>query len=916
MTQYVLAGWFACCCAAWSPVLVSGQVLGPRERPAGPAKLEAPQTAESVLRAIEIPYLSEEERAAKRVFHGLWTETDLETPRLRAQAALMAGVYDDRSFSEAAADPADRAEAAFRRGEPERTLGLIEGVDSPRAVRLRAEALEMLGRYEEAKAAVAPLVRELLTKPATDPAKLVEGVLAMNVKARLEGRPGRDYQNMLDLLVRAQQNLDRLYWPALLAQAELLYEHDNSPEAHEAAVQTLTLNPACADAWRLIARIAVDGFAFDRAELISQAMANLIRRLDPDTGRTSAFGDLILARASMRQNDALMAQELVLRVLNRYPTMREAMALEAATEAMLFEYEAADEMLESLDVLSPGTPIGHYEVGRALSESRQYAKAAEYLEEAARRQPNWAAPVIELGLMEMQSGRDTRALSALRRAVELDPYNTRAANSLRLVEDLTKYETVESPHFIVRHPGGIIRIMAEEMTGPLERIHGIVAGAMQHEPAQKTTIELLPDHQTFAVRITGMTGIHTIAAATGPVIAMEIPREGKRHEGEYDWVRVVQHEYTHTVTLSRTNNRIPHWFTEAAAVFMEPSPRDYPTCQMLVAALTGQAGMRLFDMQQINIAFVRPRPKSNDRALAYAQGHWMYVYIVEKWGASAPLRLMDLYSIGIREDQAMREVLGVPQEVFIESFREWAGRDAASWGMLPEKSLIQLLIEETMADPVAGKAAMEQLSAYALGTAFTISGVEGARRYRVKLLQPEGEVIDRLLARAPGHPDVLQLRVESELEARNGNADASMIPLLEEYAAARPVDPMPHRHLARLYLAGNDPDMAIPHLEYLDVREQKSTAYAVELAQRYAARGEFEKAHAKAERATQMAPFRPSLREAAAAISIQAGDLAAAERHIAALTELEPQHDIHRERLKRIREMQAQAPPQEAVNAH
>lgn len=900
MIRWHAAGAAAALMATWFVAPVSAQVFEPR--PSAARRLQPPELSEAVRRAIDIPYLSEQERSAKRVFHGVWTEGDLASPARRAKAALIAGVYDDRSLFDPAAEPADRAEAALIRGDPDRTLGLLAGMEGARALRLRAEAYEALGRFDEALAAVTPVVHALLTRRATDPAELVEGVRAMGVKARLEGRPGRDYQNMLDLLVQAQQQLDRLYWPALLAQAELLYDKDNSPEANKAIAELLSLNPSCAAAWALLGRLAVDSFNFDRVEQVAEVLNGLATRLDPGRDSTSPAGDLLQARARMRQSDALLAQELVQRVLDRFPSMREALALQAAAEALLFEYEGADELLAALDALSPGTPIGYFEVGRALSEARQYDRAAEYLEEASRRQPNWAPPVIELGLLEMQSGRDARALTALRRAVELDPFHTRARNSLTLVEELAAYETVEAPHFLVRFPRGVLGVMAREMVEPLEEIHRIVAGAIEHEPARKTTIELLPDHQTFAVRITGMTGIHTIAAATGPVIAMEAPKEGKRHQGVYDWVRVVRHEYTHTVTLSRTHNRIPHWFTEAAAVFLENTPRDYQTCQMLAAALTGAGGFHLFDMSEINIAFVRPK-RPTDRGQAYAQGHWMYEFIVDRWGASAPLRMMDLYALGIREDQAMQRVLGVSQDAFLSQFESWARADAATWGMLPERSLHALLVEEATSDPATRAGIESDLAAFALGTAFTLSGSAGGREYTIKLPEPEGDMLDRILARAPDHPDALELKVQEELAARNGEPDEAMVPLLERYAAARPVDPMPHRHLARLYLAGAAPEKAIPHLEYLDAREQKSFAYAVELARRYAALGEFAKARAKAERATQIAPFDPANREIAATVCIQAGDLASAERHIEALTEIEPQHDLHRRRLERIREM-------------
>ncbi|MEC9374203.1 MAG: hypothetical protein VYC34_10185, partial [Planctomycetota bacterium] len=121
-----------------------------------------PEVSTGVLRAIEAPYLSDAERAAKRVFHGLWKESDLEDPALRAQAALMVGALEDWSLGHEAAAVEDRAEAALARGEAEAALETLTGAQSARARRIRAEALATLGRYEEADAAVEPLVQGLL----------------------------------------------------------------------------------------------------------------------------------------------------------------------------------------------------------------------------------------------------------------------------------------------------------------------------------------------------------------------------------------------------------------------------------------------------------------------------------------------------------------------------------------------------------------------------------------------------------------------------------------------------------------------------------------------------------------------------------------------------------------------------------
>lgn len=176
----------------------------------------------------------------------------------------------------------------------------------------------------------------------------------------------------------------------------------------------------------------------------------------------------------------------------------------------------------------------------------------------------------------------------------------------------------------------------------------MLPAGLVHEPAAKTVIELMPDHHWFSVRITGMPKLHTIAAATGPLVAMEARASGPGHlVGPYDWPRVVQHEYTHTVTLSRTKNRLPHWFTEAAAVYLEDARAVGRRCNSSHTAEVDE----LFTLDEINLAFVRTK-KPTDRQLAYAQGHWMYEYIVERFGPEAPLNLMDAYAVGTKRSTA------------------------------------------------------------------------------------------------------------------------------------------------------------------------------------------------------------------------------------------------------------------------
>lgn len=871
--------------------------------------IQTPNTSPAVLRLLEAEYLTEAERRDLRVFHGLWTEDDLDTPQRRATAALIRGAYDDPSLSDLSVPVEDRAEAMQLRGELVEALAALDGAESLRAVRIRAEAMEGLGRAAEAGAALEPLVKRLRESQLRSPADVVEGVRGLIIRARVmpQDEPsGGDYRRMMALLGTARDNLGRLHWPVHITEAELLFAKDNRREASDAAMQALALNPRSARAWALVGRLAVEGFNFEPAEQIAQ-------RLDRLADLASAEGAAVLARARLRQNDPEGAEQALRPALDRFPHMRRLLALEVAAAALRFDDERTRSLLDAFDERSPGSADAHFEVGRTLAEARQYESASRHLAEAARRAPFRSEPVTELGLLGLQSGHDFQALDALRKARALDPFNLRVENSLKLVEELIRYDRHESDHFIIRFKPGDDEILAIDMLERLEemyrRVTGTDPGGIDHHPAVKTTIDLMPNQRWFAVRIAGITRIHTMAAATGPVIAMEVPRIGPGHSvGTYDWLRVLRHEYTHTVTLSRTNNRIPHWFTEAAAVYLEDAPRDYNTVRLLTEAL--ESG-NLFDMSEINFAFVRPR-RPTDRPQAYAQGHWMYQYMIERWGPRAPLELMDRYAAGEREESAMRAVLRVEPSEFLDSFQAWAREQVRAWGMRPregEPTVGEILLKESASSPRAREQLQSRLNEALASAGWAVAtGAASETNWSVRLPRPTPEIVTRWLERHPEHPDLLELAVNQSLAASGGEPTPDMAPLLERYAAARPVDPMPHRHLARLYMQNGSGDesslrAAIPHLEFLDAREQHSPVYAVELARRYQALGDLERAGAKAERAAIIAPFEGRYRELAATIAIQRRDLTTARRHVAALVRLEPDREVHRQRLEAVERM-------------
>ncbi len=809
-----------------------------------------PKTVElsTALRAIvDDDLLSNKERRELRIFHGLLDELPEEAgddPRV----LLARGQYDHPLLRAAETPPMLRARAAYERGDLEHVVDLVGDDPSPAAQLLVGRALRELGRSGQAVAALIPVVERLETGPPTEAEDLVAIALALEELAELEGRPARDYQTALNLLGRAHQQVDRFHWPALVAEAELLVDKDNPREAVEALHDALRLNPTARETWRRLGELALSRFDFDGARRAVERLREL-NEAHPEAA-------LLEAKLYLTQKDAASARQVIDHARRRLPRHRMLLACDAATAALSYDKAAFGDAIDQFEALSPGSPLAYYVVGEYLSMGRQYERGEQMLRRAIAREPNWPAPQLALANLLSQSGRDQRALEVLRGVTELDPFNREAANNLKLFEALDEYGRIETEHFIIRYRPGIDEALARDMPPYLEEIHRELVAVYGHEPERKTQIELMPDKRWFAVRITGMPWIWTIGACTGPVISMTPPRDGRHHAGPFDWPRVIRHEYTHTITLAATENRIPHWFTEACAVSQEPAPRDYSTCRLLAKALTED---RLFDLDEINWAFIRPKTPI-DRPLAYAQSHWMSEYIVETWGQPMIVTMLELARAGVPQNELITEATGQTAEAFLSDFRTWAADQVRRWGLAPEPASDEIARQLGAAEDKVGR-------------------------------------LKELLTAHRGHPDVLQLAAKRALEQRRFE---TALPLLLRYAEARPVDPWADRQLAETYLALGEAEAAIPHLEAMDRLDQQSGAHARTLMSLYRKTGALDQALRAAERALARQPYDATLREQAATLALQQADPSRALQHVAALPLIEPERAIHHVRLAAV----------------
>jgi tetratricopeptide (TPR) repeat protein len=479
---------------------------------------------------------------------------------------------------------------------------------------------------------------------------------------------------LLSMFVRAYDMIDRAYWPAHVASAEYFISHDNTTQALVELKAALAANPNDARALNLLGEVLLEQWNFDGAD--GQVAA--IRKSDPN----SVVADLLETRVLLKSRRPADAENVARRVLAKYPNHLEALGLLAATYALRLEEAKMKEVLAQVEKLDPDNASAYFEVAEQLGAMRQYPRSIAMYQVAIERAPWWTAARNGLGLLYTQSGDEEHAKATLDAAHAVDPFNMKTTNYLRLLDDMAKFARKETEHFIVMYDDKIDPMIPEYFSDFLESIHEEVAGAYKTEPSVKTLIEVFPQHDQFSVRTTGSPWIGTVGASTGRVIALVTPRKGEMTMGAFNWAQVLRHEYTHTVTLAATDNRIPHWMTEGLAVYQEKVPLKWEWVAQLYNAVSKD---ELFTMTDLTWAFIRPK-RPTDRSLAYAQSFWVCKYIEEKWGHDAILKMLAEFKNGGSEKATFEKVLRKALSEFETDFFAWTKQQVATWGYDKETS--------------------------------------------------------------------------------------------------------------------------------------------------------------------------------------------------------------------------------------
>ena len=858
------------------------------------------------------PYYTPEMKAEKLLFHGQYEDAEKAFKELLKKAdlkpeqktglqmsLLAATLYqghesDVGRFNKLLATMPDdvkkapqvmtlRAEALIGEGKTAEARGLlkefVDGVkdfktpirgDVLHAANLYAELLEGQSDYAAAKTLygrIADLDKEDLPKDGQVQTEIIQAVYRASVLAG-PGQNRKPY--VLQRLAKVFQD-DAAYWPAYLLSGKILLDSHNEKEGGQRIADVMSRNPNNLDAFYLSFDHAVEGYNFEQAEKVLDE----IKDRSEGARVLAAEGRLLLKKRTPEK-----ALEPLQEAVQKDPSCPEARGWLVATYYLLNENAKAEEQLAATQLEGRPNPRTVFETAEVLRDARQFPLAEKLYKQAKQTASWWAEPSSALAQLYLETGNEKEAREQYDISFKIDPTNIRAVNQLRLIDEfMSKFMILESPNFIDaerKMPRFIIKcapedqILAKLALEWLDSIYPEVTGYFHHTPSVPTIIEFFPDHDQFGVRTTGLPWIGTVGASTGNVIAMDVPRgQAKNMMGTFDWARVLRHEYTHTVTLSMTHNRIPHWLTEACACEQELSPRDWDNCQLL--ASNYRAGT-LFNLDTLTWGFIKPK-RSIDRRLAYMQSQWVYQYLVEAYGQPKMLDFLRAFGEGKTERQAYRAVYAKSADALSKEFLVWAGKQIEAWGLpsdpLPKKEDLDKALKANPDDvkahfgyawllvnegPRGLAKAKEHLEAAAKiePTNTRVRELLGAILNNMGKRDEARTMLTKVVAEDPNR--VVAVRTLGLIAMGQRDFDSAE-KWFVKLQALRPAEDTSYLKLAGIYLLRKDTEKATAQFAQLQAHEQKDDVIPRRLALLYQQQGQLAEAQASAYRAVRINPY-------------------------------------------------------------
>jgi tetratricopeptide (TPR) repeat protein len=614
----------------------------------------------------------------------------------QAWSAFYRGEYSTalRAFQQAAENPAQRREAITGQSLALQELGQY---DECRALLLQshknspdAHMVQRLGELElflgQIKTAQRYFGEAVQLEPSHRPAQFYQAMARWHLGERAAAN--QTFRTFLDLyrtaanltaqdihlVARACVYLERFHdanrlfgeavrtkpedWTLYLPWGDLFLEKYNLADASSIFTDALKQNPNCAPALLGSAQVQI-------TEDFEQALrtAEHAMQLNPH----SPVSGTVLAELHLFANNEKAAQEQLAKVLQRFPDYIPALALQAILADRRQDQAQIEKITAQAAAANPRDAAVYVRLGEDAARRYLFQESVAYFRRALiLDSENWNAEA-GLGTSLSRLGKKEEAQIHLDKAFEHDPFNVVVGNLLNLFDEMAKYDTIRTRHFVIRMRPEDKAVIGPTAAELCEAAYRNLAPRYRVDFTAPVTVEIFPKHDDFAVRCFGLPGAeYFLGICFGPLIAMNSPRG--RERGAFNWQETLWHEIAHVVHLELTANRIPRWFAEGLAVYEAAHARSEWNMNMDLPMIRALQNNELLPLHELDEGFTR-RPEMV--SLVYYQASQIIEFIEARYGFEKVLALLPHFRQGKKTEETIRLVFAQSPAEFDRAFHEF-----------------------------------------------------------------------------------------------------------------------------------------------------------------------------------------------------------------------------------------------------
>lgn len=752
-----------------------------------------------------------------------------------------------------------------------------------------AEVLRSVGRYDEARAALEPVVqrdpahrpaRRLLAQVLDDTGQVAAAQalwkrtideydakqLDLDDAAQLlelaEAARARSEYELANDAYREIQNLAPQLTEAGVAWGYLFLQKYASELAEQTFDEVFKVNPNHPDAHAGMAAVLLES-RYD----LAAARHHLDKALAVNKRHVKAL--LVRALIEIDQNQWDAARKTLGEVLAVNPQHVEAFAMLATIAWLRDDTRTFEAEKQKAFAVNPAYAEFFRIVARSAVREHRYAEAIELEKDAVKMKPDFYEAMSGVGLGYLRLGDEKQGVEWLKKSWDGDKYNVRTFNTLNLFDDTIpkEYAFASSRSFKIRYHKDEQKLLARYLEPTLERAFADMVKRYGFTPKTPVVLELYQEADHYSVRTVGLPNLGALGVCFGQVITAMSPSNG-----DINWGMVLWHELAHVFAIQLSNQRVPRWYTEGLSEYetliAHPAWRRENDADVYGALLEGT----LPSVAEINYQFVQPDPQKV--VVAYYLSAVIIEYIAQTHGFPKIVAGLKLFGQGLETPAVIEKITGRTVPEFDKDFRAYLAKRLAPYQgtfRLPSDGLSDVTALEIAADARPKDAtarARVALGHYYAGDADAAAAAASAALG----LDPKQPIATYVMAEVElrlGAGDKARARFEQLIAAGHDSfdirarlaqiakSDGRAGDVEQQLCAAKRLDPersYPYFELAELYKAAGRNADALAELEHYVMLEQMQVAPLKELVDGYAKLARWEKVRTYGELALYIFP--------------------------------------------------------------